>query len=295
MKQKRLGKYKVKRLSRESIEAEEIFLDSEKLKKSPESEREKMEFPIKKGRVYFVYLLITVFLLILFIRTFNLQVIKGDYWLSMAEENRLRSYPIKALRGIIYDRNNKPLVFNEPRFDVTIIPADLLRQEQFVDIIDYLAGIIDTPSEEIEGLIKENGSLSIPITIAEDVSKETTLILESKFYQNPAISIEITSQRNYIDGLYFSHVLGYLGKINKEERKKYPDYLLDDYIGKIGLELYYESVLRGSYGERLIEVDSSGEIKNIFARKESQPGKDLSLSIDKDLQKNLYNEINKLF
>ena len=294
MKQEGLGKYKVKRLSRESIEAEEIFLDSEKLKKSPESEREKMEFPIKKGKVYFVYFLITAFLLTLFIRAIDLQMVRGDYWLSIAEENRLRSYPIKALRGIIYDKNNKPLVSNEPKFDLTIIPADLLKQEQFADIIDYLAETLNKSKEEIESLIKENASLSIPIAAAEDISRETTLILESKFSENPAISVEIVSQRNYVDGPYFSHVLGYLGKINPEERQEYPSYLIDDWIGKTGLELYHENFLRGSYGERLVEVDSSGEIKNIFARKESQPGKDISLSIDSDLQKNLYNEIRKM-
>jgi penicillin-binding protein 2 len=294
MKQEKFGKYRVKRLSRESIEAEEIFLDSKKLKESPESEREKMEFPIKKGRVYFLYFLIIIFLLILFVRAIDLQVVKGDYWRSLAEGNRIRSYPIKALRGIIYDRNNKPLVSNEPRFSLVVVPADLFKQEQLPDVVNYLVEILEKPREGIEILLRENANLSIPITIAEDISRETALILESKFSENPAISVEIASQRNYIDGLYFSHIFGYLGKISPEEREEHPDYLIDDYIGKTGLELYYENFLRGSYGEKLLEVDSQGEIKNIFARKESQPGKDIFLSIDSDLQKKLYNEIKQM-
>lgn len=115
--------------------------------------------------------------------------------------------------------------------------------------------------------------------------------MESKFALNPAISIEINSKRSYVNGLYFSHVLGYLGKINSEELEVHPDYFIDDYIGKTGLELYYEDILRGSYGERLIEVDSRGKIENIFARKEPESGEDMVLSIDGALQQKLYDEI----
>lgn len=295
MPKENFDKYKVKRLSRESIEAEEIFLDSKRLKESPESEREKVEFPIKKGKVYFIYLLIIFFLLILFVRTADLQIVKGGYWRNLAEENRIRSYPIKALRGIIYDKDGNSLVSNEPRFNLVVVPTDLLKQEdQATEILEYLTEIFNDSEEKIKSLIKENANLSVPITVAENVPKKTVLILESKFSENPAITVEAASQRNYIDGLYFSHILGYLGKISPEERQERPDYPINDWIGKTGLEFYYEKLLRGSYGEKLIEVDSQGKIKNIFARKEAQAGKDLFLSIDEGLQKKLYNEIQQM-
>ncbi len=290
--QEDFGKYRVKRPLRESIEAEEIFLDSEKLKKSPESEREKLEFPIKRGGIYFLYFLILILFLALFIKAVNLQVIKGAYWRSLAEENRLRSYPIKALRGIVFDRNGKQLVFNEPKFDLVVVPTDLFRQkDNLSEILNYLSETLKEPKENIEAILKENNNFSIPITIKENISREAALILKSKFSENPAISIEITSRRSYVDGPYFAHLLGYLGKISKEEREKHPDYLIDDYIGKIGLELYYEDLLRGLYGENLVEVDSRGEIKNIFFHKEPQPGKNITLAVDSDLQKKLYDEI----
>ena len=286
-------KYRVKRLSRESIEAEEIFLDSEKLKKSPESEREKLEFPIKRGKVYFLYVLIIVFLLILFVRAMDLQIVKGGYWRDLAEENRIRSYPIKSLRGIITDRNNKPLVANEPGFNLVAIPTDLLKQkDKLSEISSSLAEILKEPKDEIENTLKDNAGLSVPITIKENISRETALVLKSKFAENPAIFVEITSQRNYIDSIYFSHILGYVGKISQEEREKHPDYLIDDYVGKTGLEFYYENILRGSYGEKLVEVDSQGKIQNIFAQKEPSAGTNIALSIDGDLQKKLYDEIN---
>jgi len=292
---RKFGKYKVKRLSRESIEAEEIFLDSKRLNESADAEREKFEAPIRKKGVYFLYFLIIIFLLVLFTRAVDLQVIKGEYWLGLAEENRIRSYPIKALRGIIYDHDGNPLVSNEPKFDLTIVPTDLLKQkENLNEVINDLAKIIEESKENIETLIEKNANLSIPITIKKDISRETALILKSRFSENPAVLVEINSQRNYIDGSYFSHILGYLGKISPEEHHKHSDYLMDDYIGKTGLELYYEDILRGYYGERLVEVDSRGEIKNIFARKESQLGKDIFLSIDNDLQKKLHDEIKQM-
>ncbi len=291
---KKNNKYRIKRLSKESIEAEEIFLDSKKIKESPESEREKLEFPISKKKIHFVYFLIIVLLLALLGRIFSLQIVQGKYWRNIAEENRIRSYPIKSIRGTIYDKNGNPLVSNEPRFDLVIVPADLAKQDNLPEILEYLAKILDEPKENIEIVLNENHSLVIPVALKENLNKETTLILESRFADNPAIWIETAYQRNYIDGPYFSHVLGYLGKISKSERKEYPGYLIDDWIGKTGLELYYEDILRGSYGKKLVEVDSRGNIENIFADQEPEAGQSITLAIDSALQKQVYNELRNI-
>ena len=289
------GKYKIRRSNQESIEAEEIFLDSKRLKESIKAEQEKLESPIKRKGIYFLYFLIIIFLLILFGRIVDLQIIRGSYWRSLAEGNRIRSYPIKSLRGIIYDRNGSPLVSNEPEFDLTIVPADLIKQkDELPEILNYLAEVSIESKQEIEKLLKENANFSIPIIVKENISRETALILESKFSENPALSIEISSRRNYIDSPYFSHVLGYLGRINTEELQEHKNYLRDDWLGKTGLEYYYEDLLRGSYGERLVEVDSQGKIKNIFGQKEPRVGKNIFLSIDEGLQKKLYDEIRQM-
>ena len=289
-----VDRYKIRRQSRESIEAEEIFLDSEKIKKSPESEREKIEFPLKKGKMRFIYFLIVVLLLILLGQAIRLQIIMGNYWRVLAEENRLRSYPIKSSRGIIYDRNGKQLVSNEPEFNLTVIPHDLLKQGENIDeTLNNLAKILNESKEDIETLIKENAGLSIPIVVKENIPRDIALILENESSKNPSIAVEVSGRRNYIDGKYFSNVLGYLGKISKEELEKYPNYLRDDYIGKTSLEFQYENILRGSYGEKLVEVDSSGEIKNTFSQKETRPGKNIVLAIDSDLQKKLYDSLSR--
>lgn len=292
---KGFAEYKIKRLTRESIEAEEIFLDSEKLKKSPESEKEKIEFPVKKERIRYVYFFIVLLLLILLGRSANLQIIQGNYWLRVAEENRIRAYPIKSLRGIIYDKNKIPLVSNEPVFNLSIIPSDFAKQKNdYEKNLKYLSEILSIPKKEIEAFIKKYFNISYPVVFKTNISQELALILKSKFSNNSTILIETDSRREYYNGSKFFHLLGYLGLINEEERKQNPDYLINDYIGKSGIELYYENQLRGEYGKKLVEVDASGKVKRIIGEQPAKNGQDIILAIDSGLQKKLYDEIKKM-
>ena len=119
------NKYRVKRKFNEDIEPEEILMDSKRLKDSPDSEREKMEKPIKEKALKLFLVFVVLILMILFLKSFDLQIIKGNYWKNLAENNRIRSYPIEPLRGIIYDRNKVPLVANVAKLDLMIIPADI--------------------------------------------------------------------------------------------------------------------------------------------------------------------------
>jgi len=282
-----LEKFKVKRRFEEEIEPEEILLDSKRLKESPEGEKEKLEKPIKESILKIFLISMIVVLALLFLKSFQLQIIKGNYWQNLADENRIRSYPIAPLRGIIYDRNKIPLAINIPKLDVVVVPADLAKRKDFNRIIERLAQATGKPKEELEKKIKENIGLPYPIIIEEDVLTEKALLLESEFSNVPEIGVRKNSRRQYEEGPVFSHLLGYLGKVNKEEvsNKKY---FLDDYIGRIGIENVYEDLLKGTSGEELIEVDNLGAKQKVLAIKDSSPGKDLVLSIDADLQKEIY-------
>ena len=269
-----LKKYKVKRKFKEDIEPEEIFLDSKRLKESPEAEREKIEKPIKEKILKLFFIFTAVLLVLLFVKAFHLQIIKGDYWREMADENRIRSYPIKALRGIIYDKNKTPLVINIPKLDLVVIPADLAKEEGY---------------EEIKEKVKDNIHLTYPIILEQDIDRERAVLLEAQYADVPAISIRKNSRRQY-ESPYFSHVLGYLGKINPDELSK-EDYFLDDYIGRDGIEKFYENLLRGECGEELVEIDSLGRTQKVLATKQAFTGQDLVLSIDADLQEKLYQSL----
>ena len=262
-------------------------MDSKRLKESPDGEKEKLEKPIKEGILKIFLIAIIVVLAILLIKGFELQIIKGNYWREMADENRIRSIPIEALRGIIYDRNKIPLAINVPKLDLVIIPADLAKRKEFESIIERLAQTLEKPKEEIESKIKENITLTYPIIIQEDIPTEKALLLKSQFSDIQEISVRKDSRRQYENSLAFAHIIGYLGKSNKDEvsQKKY---FLDDYIGREGIENVYENTLRGSYGEELVEIDSLGKFQKVLAVKEPTSGKDIVLSVDAGLQKEIY-------
>jgi penicillin-binding protein 2 len=283
-------KYKIKKKYRDDIGPEEIFLDSQRLKESPDGEKEKIEKPIKEKALKFLLVMIAMALGILLFKSFQLQITKGDYWQSLADENRIRSYPIRPLRGIIYDKNKIPLAINVPKLDLVAIPADLDKNENFSQIVDRLSSALGKPKEDIEKKIKDNSALSYPIIIEENIEREKALLLESDFNDVPEISIVKNSLRQYENGPVFSHLLGYLGKANEEEVSE-KKYLFDDYIGRIGLEKTYNEQLRGENGEQLTEVDSSGKLQKVLAVKDAKMGNDLILSIDAELQKKIYDSL----
>ena len=279
-------KFKVKR-KYSDIETEEILLDSKRLKESPDSEREKLETPIKEKILKIFFICVAAILVLLFLKSFQLQIIKGNYWKSLAEENRIRSYPIAAPRGIIYDKNMIPLATNIPEMDLVTIPVDLVRENGYGEIIAKASQILGLPESVMQEKIKANKSLSYPIIIADDIDNEKAILLEAEIIDFPAIKIQKKSRRYYEDSQAFSHILGYLGKVTKEELKS-EKYYLDDYIGRTGIEQAYEEKLRGKPGEDLTEIDSLGKAQKVLATKEPIAGEDLVLSIDSGLQEVLY-------
>jgi len=284
-----LSKYKIKKSSREIIEPEEVFLDSD------DEDRQKIERQFYNQ--YFVWLgrIIFLILAIIVIRAGQLQIVQGSYWQEVAEGNRIRLIPIKSDRGIIYDRNFIQLVENKPCLDLIIIPADLPKNDlERERIIKEISELIQEPTEKIKNIIvKANSKSYLPCLIKENISHHLALLIESKYSDFPAIKIKKNTTRFYLDGKIFSHLIGYNSKIASEDLKTHPDYFLTDQIGKEGLEKVYENELRGIYGTQKIEVDSYGSIKRIIAKEEAIAGNNLVLSIDAELQKKIYQMLEK--
>jgi penicillin-binding protein 2 len=122
------------------------------------------------------------------------------------------------------------------------------------------------------------------IVLKENLTHEESLILEEKTSGTKGISVEKRSTRGYVSDIALGHILGYIGDINEEEYKANPSYNLDDKIGKAGIEKSYEEKLKGIDGKEQVEVDSSGRLKKILAKREPVAGDGLVLSIDSDLQ-----------
>ncbi|MFH1225973.1 MAG: penicillin-binding protein 2 [bacterium] len=226
-------------------------------------------------------------LLLLLARTAYLQAVKGDYYHQLAEGNRLRINYIKSPRGVIYSRELTPLVRNISSFSLYLTPLDLPREEPArQELLAELARITGQATEEIKSRLAElPTNFFRQIVIKENISYEEAVKLKIKSERLPGVNLAIDSRRDYLAGsLSWSHLLGYQGQISPEELAEYPDYLFDDQIGKTGLELFYEDVLRGQYGREEIEVDALGKRKKLLAQEPQQPGNSLVLTIDAELQ-----------
>lgn len=241
----------------------------------------------KRINLSFVCVLLVLSLLI--IRVMQLQIIKGEYYQTIAEINRTREKPLISSRGLIYDSQKKPLVRNIPFFDAMILPKDLslkdnLREEQ----LKLIAEVLGIDKNEIAELLKKYPkNFKYQLTIKENIDYEEALLLKIKTKNIPGLYIETRNEREYMYPNDFSHVLGYEGKITETEFAKKQDdgYLLNDYLGKTGLELSYESILRGAYGKDSVEVDVTGQEKKVIFHQDPQNGKNLILTVDIEVQK----------
>ncbi len=251
------------------------------------------------GNVKMISILFGIFAVAVVTRLIYIQGFMGAKHLQAAEHNRVRIIPIPSNRGIIYDRNNQPLVGNTTSFSLTILPQDLPKKPETRDeVIQKAAGLAGIPTENIIDILEEYRNYSyeaLHVATGIDYQKALNLIIESA--DLPGIRVENTTQRLYspLDPAVsstpssLSHILGYVGKLSPEELKDKYDlgYLPTDTLGKTGIEKNYEDFLRGHYGKQRVEVDAAGRKKLTLAQDPPTPGRHVVLGIDKSWQQNL--------
>ena len=229
---------------------------------------------------------------IFFFRLADLTLVQGSEYRAVAEGNRLRIQYILAPRGVVYDSQGEVLATNEPSFELVATASDLPQGEnERAVVINRITDLFGTPYGEILRLLEQADPGSyLPITIKQDIDHTTAVRFLAETNMYPGFSIESAPQRLYHNGISFAHLLGYTGKLTSEEYEsnKTAGYRFNDVIGKTGLEAYYERDLRGRLGERLVEVDAQGIVKNEFQRRNPEPGSDVRLFVDGELQRTLY-------
>ncbi len=284
---------KVKLNFKEDIEPQEILLDSLAKKKEKEfgiSEK-KIEVPLSKKILQGFFIFSLILILVLFGKTFQLQIIEGKKYSNLAEGNKFKIQQIQAERGVIYDKNLKQLVENLPSFDLFCQKSNLPQNDaERKKIFKEIAGILNKAPEEIEKTISESENPAV--LVSENIPHQTLILLETRIEEFPSFQIRRNIIRNYIDGNYFSHLIGYTGKITSEELKSSADYSIFDWVGREGVEKSYESVLKEKSGKLQIEKDVSGNIISQKTISLPESGKSLVLWLDSDLQKKIYDELN---
>ncbi len=244
---------------------------------------------IMNRKRFFVFISFLIILWsLIFIRAFYLQVIRGDYYRSLAEGNRIRIERIDPKRGMIYDVFMNPLLKNVANFSLRIIPADLPKdaQELFETQESVNRVIVGQKVNLLDYISKDTLANYQPRIIKESLEYEEAMKFIALSKDLKGISVVTGSKREYNLVGYFSHMFGYLGKISEKEYEDLSKegYYLDDKIGKSGLEYIYETNLRGQFGKSKIEIDSLGREKKILAVEKPIDGENIILSIDGPLQ-----------
>ncbi len=239
------------------------------------------------SKITIFFFILVSFLFILWSRSFYLQVIQGDYFLDIAEGNRIRQEIVKANRGLVYDRFGNLLLKNISHFflylDKNNLVTDETEKNTFLTNLSSIL-MID-PAIITERLEAEKSN---KVLVYENVPYEQAMKLILLAESEQAIEINYEPRRQYFDYLGLGHVLGYLGSVSEEDLDKNKDYRYNDKLGKTGLELIYEDTLRGQDGVREIEVDALNRAKNIIAWHEPVDGYDMTLTIDAAAQAKLY-------
>lgn len=257
---------------------------------------------IKKDRVYektkkSKHMLIIIFTgllgVLLSVRLFSLTVLQHEKWQSCADEASLRAVYETAPRGDILDRNGEIIASSRPVYSVNISRVDITREKalentaRVMDILTQRGENITTTQEEVREALSDRGYSSyMPITLAEDISEETADIILAESL--PQVQVSVNYVRDYPEGAFASHVIGYMGRISEEEKEEYVEegvYRADELIGKEGLEKAFESKLKGEDGVSRLQVDSSGNVKKLLEKSRGKKGEDIKTTIDSELQK----------
>lgn len=250
-----------------------------------------LSLAFSRRKIALVFVVLCVGLGVLLGRSAYLQLWRGEQYLAMANDNRIRTEYVKAPRGIIYDRAGTVLVQNISGFSLDIIPAQLPTEAGARRaVIEQVAAVAQMSVESVEAAVTSAHEYYFqPVTIKSGIAYEEAMRLKIASADLPGIVLESDMWRAYPLGTTTAHILGYIGKINTEEyESRRSTYLFNDNIGKAGLERTYEQDLRGVHGQKRVEVDSLGRPKKVIAHNEAVSGSDLILALDADLQQEIY-------
>lgn len=230
-----------------------------------------------------------ILMLILLLRFVYLQVIRHDYYQTLAENNRISIVPIVPNRGLILDRNGVEMAHNYSGYTLEITPSKVTNIDATIEELGNLLTIAPKDKKRFKKLLAESHNLE-SVMIRNRLSDEEVAHFAAQQYRFPGVEIKARLLRDYPYADKASHLIGYIGRINEtdvdqlEENELAANYRGSDYIGKTGLEQSYESELHGTTGMEQVEVDSAGRAVRLLSRTPPVSGNTLVLSIDAKLQ-----------
>lgn len=251
-----------------------------------DSQREQQQFRVRLA----IMSVFVVFMFVLLLARFvYLQVMQHDHFHTLAEANRISIVPATPARGVITDRTGLELAYNYTGHTLEITPSKAGDIDALIDSLGEIVEISPRDRRRFKQLREESKSFeSLPIR--SRLSDEEIARFAARRYSFPGVDIKARLFRHYPQGDLFSHVIGYIGRINQkdldrlEENEELANYRGTDYIGKMGLEQSYERILHGITGVEQVEIDSAGRAVRLLSRTPPVSGSNLVLKIDAGLQ-----------
>lgn len=232
-----------------------------------------------------LYVVITCFAVIV-IRLWFLQIVRGEYFRTRSEENRLRTVYLPATRGVIYDRNGEVLARSRPSFNVELIVEDA---PDPIASVGHLAEILKLDAAQLLDRSRQQSRRRRfePRILLRDVSREVVAQVMARKSELPGIIVNVSPARDYVHGDTAAHVLGYIREITKSqlESSKYAGYMPGDMVGQYGLEAKWEHFLQGRRGVQLVVVNAGGNRIGEYSYEPELTGNSINLTLDYRVQK----------
>lgn len=219
-------------------------------------------------------------------RMYYLQVTQYEYHSTLSENNRVHVQPIPPTRGRIYDRNGVVLAENRPSFSLTITRD---RVEDLPATFELLKSLLELSEEDAAQAERRLSQARRPfesVPVMFELTQEQIARIAINQFRLPGVDVQASFVRYYPFADHFAHALGYVGRINEQELKSIDPvaYAGTHYIGKTGIERYYEQLLHGTVGYEEVETNARGRVLRVLNRTDPIPGRDLTLELDVKLQ-----------
>lgn len=236
-------------------------------------------------RLTVIATLVIVFTSLLFLRLFYLQVIQSERYATLSSQNQLALLPLAPRRGLIYDRNGVLLAQNIPAYNLEVIPSKVPDLNTTLAQIETLIPLSEQEKELFYRELNQKRSFD-PVTLKVKLSDEEVAHIAVNQYDLPGVRVHAQLIREYPFGEAFSHVIGYVGRLNDTDLDPASSktYAATQYIGKENLEKQYETILHGLVGFEQIETNASGHTVRTVSKKNPTSGSDLYLTLDSSLQ-----------
>ncbi|MDD1633338.1 MAG: penicillin-binding protein 2, partial [Methylococcaceae bacterium] len=241
------------------------------------------------NRIVAAFIVIILLTSGLIIRLIYLQIVGHEHYSSLAKDNSIKIVPLVPTRGMIYDRHGKVLAENTPSYSLELIPEQIGNMDE---TLLRLQKLLDIPAEKIDQFQKlrkrQKRFVSTPLLLSMSDEELARFAVARPYF--PGVDIHTRLVRHYPYSDLAAHVIGYVGRINEAELKDLPiaEYRGSTHIGKLGVESSYENELHGKTGYAEIETNVQARLLNTLNEVNPDPGANLYLTLDIDLQKTAY-------